>query len=327
MLTFLFIVFAVLSLAGGVLLNFTLRKDSSGEFDGFNFKFRTASVLAVVAMFVFFGLAKSNINVDSGNRGILKRFGRVAGNLEPGLHFIRPVGDEVIEFPVQARIVKPHEDAASKDLQIVYFEVTFRYHIDPAFADYVLIQYNGDPEARVIDPAILEAIKSVTSQYDVQELVNKRPLVRDGIDAFVTKTLLGTHVIPEAVAITDFKFSKDYEDSIEKKQVAQQKAEQATNDLQRIKVEAEQAKAEADGKAQAAISAAKGEAESVLIVAKAKAEAQRVQKESITTELLQMRTIELLHDKWDGGFPQTYMGGGGLNPTLLIQPPANREKK
>jgi prohibitin 2 len=287
-------------------------------------------VPGIIGAILFFTLFLSYQAVDAGNRGILKHFGRVVGNLEPGVHFCAPIGTTVTEFPVQSRIIQPNEEAASKDLQIVYFQVTFRYHIDPVFADYVFVQDNADPESRIISPAILEAVKSVTSQYEVQDLVGKRPQVRDGVEAFVTKSLQGTHIIAESTAITDFKFSKDYEAAIEAKQVAQQKAEQAVNDLQRIKVEAQQAQATAVGTAEAKVANANGEAESVLIVAKAKAEAQRLQKESITPELIQIRTLELLKDKWDGQFPTTFLGNGGngLNPAnILIQPPALKKEK
>jgi prohibitin 2 len=338
MLTFLFILLSVLSLGLPAFVIYKMFKLTPETKDQFgrttqhpHFNFTTGGLLkAIVSLTLplfFFGLCLSNVQVDAGNRGILKHFGHVVGNLEPGLHFVRPIGSTVVEYPVQSRIVQPNEEAASKDLQIVYFQITFRYHIDPDFADYVYVQDNGDPESRIIGPAILEAVKSVTSQYDVQELVSKRPLVRDGIEAFVTTSLKGSHVIPEATAVTDFKFSKDYEAAIESKQVAQQKAEQATNDLQRIKVEAQQAQAEAVGLAEAKVANANGEAQSVLIVAKAKAEAQRLQKESITPELIQIRTLELLKDKWDGAFPETFFGSGGVNPANILISPQHHEKK
>jgi len=80
-----------------------------------------------------------------------------------------------------------------------------------------------------------------------------------------------------------------------------------------------------EGQANAKIANAKGDAESQLIVARAKAEAQRLQVSNITPELLQLRTIELMHDRWDGTFPTTFMGGSSP-ASLLIQPPAHVAK-
>jgi regulator of protease activity HflC (stomatin/prohibitin superfamily) len=283
-------------------------------------------LVSLVPALILFSLFLGFVTVDAGSVGVVKRFGSPIGVLQPGAHFVRPIGDTVTEVPVQTRIVKTSEPASSKDLQIVNTEVTLGYHVDSQHAMDILVQLNNDAESRVIVPAILESIKAETAGYDVQELVTQRAKVRDGIEARVKARLLPYFIIAESTSITNFAFSQQYEASIEAKQVAEQNAEKAKNDLNRIRVEADQAAAEAKGKADAAIASATGEAQSTLIVAKAKAEAQRLQRENITPELLQLRTIELMHDKWDGVFPTTYLGSGsGSNPaSLLIQPPANR---
>lgn len=322
MLTFLFILLAIAALVAGGFAGVKVTGD-----DKIKLNVPFVSVGAVVSL-LFFALAFGNVNVDAGSRGILKRFGKPVRVLDPGLHFIRPIGDQVISIPVQTRTIKPQESAASKDLQIVNFEITFRYHIDPSQAMHFLVDLNNDQEDRIIKPVILEAIKAGTSQYDVQELISRRTEVRDRMEALITKALAGTYIIPESVSITEFNFSKEYEDAIEKKQVAQQKAEQATNDLARIKVEAQQVEAKAKGKADAAIAEATGEAQSTLIVAKAKAEAQRVQKENITPELIQIRTIELFKDKWDGELPTMLVGStGGFLPTLDMVAARNKAQE
>jgi prohibitin 2 len=190
--------------------------------------------------------------------------------------------------PTQTRIVKPNEDAASLDLQVVHTEVTLAYHVDPAYATFVLVNLNNDAEERVIKPAILEAIKATTAKYDVQDLISKRPLVRDGIEDFVKTRIAPYHIIAETTSITDFSFSRQFEDAIEAKVTAQQKAEQAQNDLQRITIEAKQQVAKAQGEA----------------------DALRAQREQITPELLQLRTIELFRSNWKGELPQTLIVNG-----------------
>lgn len=256
--------------------------------------FSAAAILLFCAM--------SYTMVDAGRVGIVKRFGKPVRELQPGIHFVIPVADSVTPVLVQTRIVKPSEDAASRDLQVVHAEVTLAYHIDPAYATDILVQLNDDAEARVIDPAILEAIKSVTAQYDVQELVSKRPEVRDKIESFVTSRLLPYHIIAETTSITDFKFSQQYEQSIEAKVTAQQLAEKAQNDLNRIKIEADQKVAAAEGEAKAL----------------------EVQKQQITPELLQLRTIEMMNNKWDGHLPDTIVGGNGALPMMDVLQAARR---
>jgi prohibitin 2 len=247
------------------------------------------SLPGVAMALAFLTIALSFTTIDAGSVGIVKRFGQATRQLQPGAHFILPYAETVTPVAVQTRIVKPSEEASSQDLQMVNFEVTFAYHVDPQHATEILTQLNDDAEARVITPAILEAIKSVTAQYDVQSLVSKRPEVRDKIEAFVTNRLVQYHIVAETTSITNFKFSDQYEQSIEAKVTAQQNAEKAINDLARIRTEADQKVAQAEGEAKALAA----------------------QKAQITPELLQLRTIEMLKEKWDGHLPQ-YMGGGAI---------------
>jgi prohibitin 2 len=321
---FLFVLFLVSLIVG---LGVSVAQSIKASEDHLTIK-TLPTLVSVGPAFVFLGLFLGLTTVDAGYVGIVKRGGRPIAELQPGFHFIRPVGDTVQPISVQTRVTKTSEDASSKDLQIVKAEVTLAYHVDKQYALDIAVQLNDDAENRVIIPAIFESIKAETSQYDVRELVTQRAKVRDGIEERVKARLAPYHIVAESTSITNFAFSAQYEQSIEQKQVAEQNAEKAKNDLVRIQVEAQQAAAKAKGEADAAIAAATGDAQSTLIVAKAKAEAQRLQRENITPELLQLRTIELMHDKWDGVFPTTYLGSGsGSNPaSLLIQPPAHTPK-
>lgn len=235
--------------------------------------------------------------VNAGTVSVVKRFGNPSRQLPAGAHWIVPFFDDsVTPIDIQTRIVKPSEDAASHDLQVVHTEVTLAYHVDPNYATFILVNLNANEQDRVVVPAILEAIKSTTALYDVKQLVSQRPLVRDGIEAFVKQRLAPYHIIAETTSITDFKFSKEYEDSIEAKVVAEQNAEKATNDLKRIQIQAEQQ-----------IAQAKGEAEAL-----------RAQKEQITPELLQLRTVEMMREKWDGHLPNTIVGGNSALPMMDV---------
>ena len=275
----------------GVLAAFNFFRasaDRKGERD-FVFNLSRALPAWAVAALLFL-MFLSFTSVDAGQIGVVKRLGNPVRELSPGAHFIVPIIDSVTPVIVQTRIVKPSEDAASLDLQIVHAEVTLAYHVDPSHATDILVQLNDDAENRVIAPAIFEAIKAVTARYTVQELISERPKVRDGIEAFVTARLAPYHIIAETVSITDFKFSHQFEQAIEAKVTAQQLAEKAENDLNRIKVEADQKVAQAKGEA----------------------EALRAQKEQVTPELLQLRTIEMMRERWDGRLPEVLTGQGAL---------------
>lgn len=255
-----------------------------------------AAIPWLVLTAVTIALGSSFTQIDAGNVGVVKRFGQPVRQLDPGVHLVLPFAESVTDISVQTRIVKPSEEAASHDLQVVHTEVTLAYHVDPAYATYILVSLNDDAETRVITPATLEAIKSVTARFDAQQLISERPAVRDGIENFVKQRLAAYHIVAENVSITNFKFSDEYDRAIEAKVVAAQNAEKAQNDLTRIRIEADQQ-----------IAQAKGEAEAL-----------RAQKEQITPELLQLRTIEMMKEKWDGHLPETMVGGSGALPMMDV---------
>ena len=238
----------------------------------------------------------SFVTVYAGDIGVVQRFGKPVAQLNPGAHLVMPFADVVYPVSINTHIVKPSESAASHDLQIVNVEVTFAYHVDSRFATEILVGLNNDPETRVITPAILESIKAVTARYDVKELVSQRPTVRDNIEELVKQRLIPYHVVAENVSITNFSFSKEFENSIEAKVVAEQNAEKAKNDLTRIQIQAEQQ-----------IAQAKGEAEAL-----------RAQKEQITPKLLQLRTIEMMKEKWNGQLPDVIVGGSSALPMMDV---------
>lgn len=293
MFTFLFTIMALFVLLGGIALAL-VGKDKDGDFE-FNIRPLRGLpfVLAAVALFTT-GLGFTSVN--KGTIGVVLRFGRPVKQLDPGLHFVRPYADSVTEVNVQKHVVKPSEDASSLDLQVVHTEVTFAYHVDPAYATYTLVQNADDVENRVVNPAILEAIKATTAKYNAQELIANRAQVRDGIETMVNARIAPEHLIAESTSITGFSFSNDYEQAIEAKVTAQQKSEKAENDLKRIQIEAEQQVAQAKGEA----------------------EALKVQKEQITPQLLQLRTIEMMREKWDGQLPNVMIGGGGTLPMMDV---------
>jgi regulator of protease activity HflC (stomatin/prohibitin superfamily) len=251
-------------------------------------------LIAAVALFVLFS---SFTTVDTGYRGVVLRFGAVTGRiLDPGPHLILPVAESVARVNVQTQIVKPDEQAASHDLQIVHTQVTLGYYIDPSYVTYIYSQLNDDAKTRVITPAILESIKATTARYDAEQLIANRAAVRDGIEDFVKQRLTPHHVIVDSVSITDFNFSAEYNQAIESKVTAAQNALKAENDLRRIKIEADQKVAQATGEA----------------------EALKVQKEQITPELLQLRTIEMMNQRWDGHLPESYYGGTAPLPMMDV---------
>lgn len=213
--------------------------------------------------------------VDAGHRGVLLHWNAVDLTnppLEEGLHFVVPFQDEVVDIEVRTLKYEKNTRSASKDLQTVETTVTVNYHPDKESVHRLYKNLGLDYENRVIQPAIEETVKQVTANYNAEELITKRPLVKQDIETSIRERLNQFEVVTEVISITDFEFSPLFAQAIEAKVEAEQKALKAENDLRRIEVEARQNEAQAIGVANANIAQAKGEAEAIAIINQALAE-------------------------------------------------------
>lgn len=207
----------------------------------------------LIAVILLFG---TYVTIPSGYCGVLTTFGAASQNaLVPGLHFKLPVVQGIVRMNVQVQKNQLTEHAASLDLQDVETTVATNWNINNSDASWIF-QHIGMEDVlndRIIQPVVSNAIKAIVAHYNAEDLVEKRDQVRGQIEDLIRKNLLPYHVNVDVdgVSITNFAFSPDYEQAIEQKQVAQQRAQQAEYELQQAKVEAERQVAQAQGQAEA----------------------------------------------------------------------------
>jgi len=229
-----------------------------------------AVVGIVIALIIVGVIASAAVQiVDAGHRGVLLHWNAVdvtSPPLDEGLHFVVPFQDSIVNMEVRTLKFVKSTSSASKDLQTVSTEVTVNYHPSPNSINILFKEVGLDYENRVIQPAIEEVVKQVTANYNAEELITKRPLVKSDIEIEIAKRLNDFNIITDIVSITDFQFSVLFAQAIESKVEAEQKAFKAVNDLQRIQVEAQQRQAQSQGIALANIAEANGEAEAIRII-------------------------------------------------------------
>jgi prohibitin 2 len=241
------------------------------ESPSMNVNMGTAKIVAIViiALIVIGVVTAASVKiVDAGYRGVLLHWNAVdltKPPLDEGLHFVVPFMDDVVNVEVRTLKYEKSTTSASKDLQTVATTVTVNYHPGKESVHHLYKNLGLDYENRVIQPAIEETVKQVTANYNAEELIIKRPLVKADIQNEITGRLNEFNLVTEVISITDFEFSPLFAQAIESKVEAEQKAARAKNDLIRIQVEAQQAEAIAIGIAQANIAEANGEAEAIRI--------------------------------------------------------------
>jgi regulator of protease activity HflC (stomatin/prohibitin superfamily) len=227
-------------------------------------------MIGIVVLIIIGVVAAASIQiVDAGHRGILLHFSAVDVTNPPlneGLHFVTPFADSVIQMEVRTLKFVKSTSSASQDLQTVSTEITVNYHPDPSQVHVLFKEVGLNYENRIITPTVEEVVKQVTANYNAEELITKRPLVKSDIEAEISVRLQHFNIVTEIVSITDFQFSDLFARAIEAKVEAEQKAFKAENDLKRIEVEALQHAAEAEGIAQANIAEANGEAKAISII-------------------------------------------------------------
>jgi regulator of protease activity HflC (stomatin/prohibitin superfamily) len=228
---------------------------------------------AIIVLIIIGVVASSSVKiVDAGNRGILTHWSAVDLTnppLDEGIHFVIPFQDEVVQMEVRTLKYDTSTRSASKDLQTVQTTVTVNYHPDTERVHFLYKEIGLSYENRVIQPAIDETVKQVSANYNAEELITKRPLVKADIENAIRDRLTQFYVVTEVISITDFEFSPLFAKAIESKVEAEQKAQKAENDLIRIEVEARQLEAQAVGTAAANIAEAQGEAEAISIINRA----------------------------------------------------------
>src|ERR671914_640559 len=280
-------------------------------------------VPAIIGIIIVSVIAISSVRVvDAGNRGVLVQFGNVAtdNSLDEGIHFVVPFRDNVVQLEVRTQKIVENAASASRDLQDVSTQVAVNYHVNPVTAQLLFQQLGFDYANRVIAPAIQESVKQVTARYNAENLITNRETVKDEIENQILQRLAAFNVDVEALSITEFQFSEQFRRAVEAKVEAEQRALQATNDLRRIEIEAQQAEARAIGEQQSNIARAEGVRQAAVLQAQGEAEAIQIVEAQLREN---PRYLEWLKtQRWDGVLPLV-TGGAGATPFIEI--PASRE--
>lgn len=165
--------------------------------------------------------------------------------------------------------------------------------MDSTAVDQLYKNIGMNYEATVVSPAISECMKAVTAQYTAEELITKRSEVSANMKEFLQQKLADKYIVVDSFNVISFDFSDAFNKAIEEKQIAEQNAQKAKYDLERIKTEAEQAITKAEGEA----------------------EAMRLKNQELTDNIILLEYI----NKWDGKMP-TYYGGSNGSGVMIGLP-------
>jgi len=242
---------------------------------GASFRWLGIALLIVVGIAIVFS---SYTIVNPGMRGVVVMMGKVeATTLGEGFHLvIPPVLRTVVQVDVRTKKVEVEAEAASSDLQLLQVIGVLNYHLDPQNVSRLYQEVGLNFEQIIIQPALQEAIKAATAQYRVDRILVERAVIKDRIQEDLTSRLAKNYIVVDQFSLANVQFSDEFNNAIERKQVAEQSALQKQYELQSAQKDVEIALAKAEGEKKAAIIAAEGRAEARKLEAQAEAEALRL---------------------------------------------------
>jgi regulator of protease activity HflC (stomatin/prohibitin superfamily) len=257
--------------------------------------------------------------IPSGEEGVLFTWDKAeVGAIEPGPHFKIPIAQHVVTFDIKTQKYSATATAASKDLQDVSTDIAVNYHINKGTTPQLFADIGMGYEERVIQPAVQEVVKGVTAKFTAEELITRRSEVSQEIKIKLQEKMLVRNIVVEDISITEFKFGQAFAQAIESKVTAEQRALEQKNLLEKIKYEAEQVRATAEGQKDARIAQAQADAETIRLTKQAEAVGIQLVQEQLKQSPQYIDYIRA--SKWNGQYPQMYMVGG-QSPTLLMQVP------
>ena len=248
------------------------------------------AILVLATLFLLITILSSFQSVPTGFVGIKTRFGKVSDDvIQEGLNVKVPYIEKIVLMDCRTQKSEVDCSTASKDLQEISLNVAINFNVNKTTAHKLYREVGINYESIIINPAILESVKSVTAQFTAEELITKRAEVSNNMESTLKEKIESRGFNVVDFNITDLDFSVAYNQAIEKKQVAEQEAKQAEYELQKSKIENERKIAEAE----------------------ANAKVMEVQDSTTTERALKLKELEIQKaaiEKWNGALPSTMAG-------------------
>jgi regulator of protease activity HflC (stomatin/prohibitin superfamily) len=223
--------------------------------------------LGVISFIIVILLFGTFYTVQAGERVIVLTFRNPSSNIMgPGLHMKIPIVQSIVRMNIRTQTITFDNKqgkgdaseysslfAASSDLQDTQIATVVNYHIEEKDVLQIYNQY-GDMHSyqiNILEPLIRDSVKSVSATYTAEDLVKKRAEFSDKVAEMLKIRFEQKSALFERVNIVNFQFSDEFTKAIERKVTAEQNALTEKNNLERVKYEAEQRIAQAEGEAKA----------------------------------------------------------------------------
>lgn len=223
--------------------------------------------------------------VDTGYRGVKTRFGKVVGEpLDEGLYFYNPLTSKIVELEVRMLRFDSKTETYTRDVQQANITYTINIALDKNHVTQVYSEFGPRWLDRVVPQVIEGSLKGIVGRWDAVDLISNRQKATLETEATIREALKDKFIEVKRFELTNITFQKAFEEAVERKVIAIQRAVEAENKTKQIEEEAKQQ----------------------IISAKAEAESMRIRAQALSQNkgLVEYEAVQ----KWDGKLPGYMMG-------------------
>ncbi|HET8653914.1 MAG TPA: prohibitin family protein [Longimicrobiaceae bacterium] len=257
--------------------------------------------------------------IEPGHVGIVIH--RMGGGVDshplgPGLHIRNPLTTQIEEYPtfMQTLVLTRNAEEGSQgndeinvnsiEGQPVSLDVSMSFEMDPARVPALYTTFRtdiGTIQRTYVKQSIRQALQEVVGGEEVAELIGpKKAEVVTRVEALLRERLAPYGIVVKQFTINELRAPQAVVDAINTKNVMQQQALTAQNELQKNTFQAQGDSIKAAGRAKA-----------ILAEAEAQAKANQLLAQSLTPTLVQYEMAK----RWDGKMPQV---SGSAIPMLQL---------
>ena len=325
---------------------------------------KTGWIYALMALVALFVVAKPFVVINSGEVGIKATTGEYQKDpLRPGFHFLVPFLQQVLVVDTKVRSInytrsQGHDMSGggskrssfsmtgeggvrnvpsiaaldARGLNIL-IDITVQYRLKPDTAPQTIATYGTAWEEKIVNPIVRDVVRNIIGSYKAEELPSRRSDIAAEIRLGIEKQINEKTANPVELAnvnLREIVLPEKIVEQIERVQIAKQEGDRVQLEVERAKQEAEKKAALAQGDADAKKIRAQGRADAIKIEADASAYANIEISKSLTDDILRLKQIEV-----QGQFNQAlsvnknaqiFLTPGGSTPNIWVDSKSRQQK-
>lgn len=225
------------------------------------------AIISIAVVFFFLGFM-SFTTVGEGSVKVVTNQGEVTGEvLGPGWYFINPITESTNRLSVRPqeytmsatqgegnRDRNDQVDVLTNDGLQVGIDITIRYTVEAEEADTLFTQYRTLPQAesRLIRPSVRSELRTEAGDINTTDIYTKegQERLRRATRDVLQDEFNGTGLKLQAVQIRAVDLPQQYQNSIEQKEIEQQKLAQERTRIRRAELQKERQRIEAEASAE-----------------------------------------------------------------------------